>query len=95
LGVVEGSTGDVDEVVVNVGEAGIVCDKVKVFGDLLDVWLWNDGVEEEIEVVRDDDEGNVGDESHDAVEESVIFLSLIGVFVMVMPREPEWAQLEL
>ena len=47
-----------------------------------------------IEVVQHDDEGNVGDESHESVEESVIFLSLIGVFVMVMLREPEWVQLE-
>ena len=34
LSFVEGSTGDVDDVVVNVGEAVIVCEKVKVFGDL-------------------------------------------------------------
>ena len=50
---------------VTVGEAVIFCDKVKVFGDLLDVWLWTDDVEEVIEVVQDGDEGNCGDESHE------------------------------
>ena len=62
---VEGSTGDVEVVVVTVGEAVIFCDKVKVFGDLLDVWLSADDVEEAIEVVQDGDEGNCGDESHE------------------------------
>lgn len=62
---VEGSTGDVEVVVVTVGEAVIFCDKLKVFGDLLDVWLWTDDVEEVIEVVQDGDEGNCGDESHE------------------------------
>jgi len=80
-----------DEVVVavTVGEAEIVCGKVKVFGDLWDVWLWIDGVEEVIDVGQDVDEGNVGDESHELVDENVIFLALIEVFVMGMPKGPE------
>ena len=41
-----------------------------------------------------DDEEDVGDESPEAIEGSVIFLSLIGVVAMVMSRESEWVQVE-
>ena len=78
----------------NVVEVVIFCGKRKVFGDLLDVWLWSDAVEGENEVDLDDDEEDVGDESPEAIEGSVIFLSLIGVVAMVMSRESEWVQVE-
>jgi hypothetical protein len=81
--------GGVDEVVVNV-----FCGRGKVVGDLLDVWLWSDAVEGENEVDLDDDEEDVGDESPEAIEGSVIFLSLIGVVAMVMSKESEWVQVE-
>jgi len=87
-------TGGVDEVVVNVGEVVIFCGRGKVFGDLLDVWLWSDVVEGENEVGQVDDEEDVGDESPEAIEGSVIFLSLIGVVAMGMPKESEWLQVE-
>ena len=80
--------------VVNVGEVVIFCGRGKVFGDLLDVWLWSDVVEGENEVGQVDDEEDVGDESPEAIEGSVIFLSLIGVVAMGMPKESEWLQVE-
>ena len=72
----------------------VFCGRGKVVGDLLDVWLWSDAVEGENEVDLDDDEEDVGDESPEAIEGSVIFLSLIGVVAMVMSRESEWVQVE-
>ena len=78
----------------NVVEVVIFFDKGKVFGDLWDVWSWSDAVEGENEVDLSDDEEVVGDESPEAIEGSVIFLSLIGVVAMVMSRESEWVQVE-
>ena len=48
----------------------------------------------ENEVGQVDDEEDVGDESPEAIEGSVIFLSLIGVVAMGMPKESEWLQVE-
>ena len=71
----------VDEMVEIVVEVVSVGDKVKVFGDLWDVWLWIDVEEEESEVVHDGDREVVGGGVVEVSDGSVIFLSWIEMVI--------------